>query len=236
MNQTTDGPTYTIRFATDKDIEALTELHCASFSADEHVPVMLGRDYVRAAYRWIVKSDMAYGLVADTGEKIVGLVAVCNTGFTMPMFFACLPEFFAALIHSPGLLFKKRLWSRLFRRPDTTRAGRVLTDYPGFAQMTIGAVDVNFRGAGVFRALVEATKQYSQKRGSRAIRAGIYKMNQPSRRVFIRGGWIETPQLETNDTVFYVHFIDASFAAEIGLSDINPHMESLSIAENTGKV
>jgi RimJ/RimL family protein N-acetyltransferase len=83
--------------------------------------------------------------------------------------------------------------------------------------MTIGAVDSDFRGHGVFPALVEATKNYSKSRGSRAIRAGIYKTNQPSRRVFIKNGWFETPELQTSDTVFYVAYLDDLFQHEIGL-------------------
>ena len=77
--------------------------------------------------------------------------------------------------------------------------------------MTIGAVDADFRGAGVFPALVEATRTTSKTRGSKAIRAGIYKTNTPSRRVFIKSGWTETAALETEDTVFYVSRLDPTF-------------------------
>jgi len=231
-----DNKGYIIRLATTDDIEALTELHCASFQPGEHVPVMLGRDYVRATYRWLVSGKQAYGLVAEIDEKIIGLIAVCDGSYTRPMFMACLPEFIAALLRSPGLLFQKRLWERLFRRPDATKAGKIIVDYPGFAQITIGAVDVNYRDVGVFRALVNATKFYSQQRGSRAIRVGIYKMNGPSRKVFIRGGWIETHQLETRDTVFYVHIIDTSFPSEIGITLSQSWLERIPRVDHASKV
>jgi hypothetical protein len=74
----------------------------------------------------------------------------------------------------------------------------------------------SYRGNDVFPALIEATKTFSKARGSRAIRVGVYKTNTPCRRVFIKGGWTETPELETPDTVFYVAYLDADFPSELG--------------------
>lgn len=206
-----------IRLATVADVDDLTELHYASFTPDEHVPVMLGKQYVRATYVWQVTGTRSYVLVAEELGRIVGLIAVCDGPFTRPMFFACLPELIKSLLRSPGLIFQRRLWNRLLRRPDISKASKHISDYPGFAQMTIGAVDVKCRGSGIFPALVESTKTFSRNRGSRAIRAGIYKNNRPSRRVFIKGGWIETPELETKETVFYVHYIDPDFPSVLGI-------------------
>lgn len=208
---------FSIRLATVADIDGLTELHLASFEPEDHVPVRLGKNYVRATYRWLVTSGISYVLVADTGSQIVGLIAVADRAFTAPMFKACFKEFLLAIIRNPLLLGYRDLWRRLLRRPDATSQGRHIADYPGMAQMTIGAVDENYRGFGVFPALVEATCTYSIERGSRAIRAGIYKENTSSRRVFIKLGWIETPILETRDTVFYVMFLDPTFSAEISM-------------------
>ena len=206
-----------IRLATLADLDELAKLHCECLGPEDHVPVMLGKEYVRATYRWLVGNRKAYALVAVIEGEIAGLIAVCDGPFTRPMFFACLPEFCRSLARNPGLLFKKKLWRRFLRRPDVTRAIKGIASTPGFAQMTIGAVDARYRGRGVFPALVEATKTYSEKRGSRAIRAGIYKRNTPSRRVFIKGGWIETPELETRDTVFYVAYLDPTFRTELGV-------------------
>jgi GNAT superfamily N-acetyltransferase len=196
-----------IRQATRNDIVALTELHCSCFRPEDHVPMMLGRDYVRATYRWLVTGRHSYCLAADVGGKIVGLVAVCDGPFARPMFLACLPEFMKSLLRSPGLLLQKSLWVRLFRRSDGPPARQRILDLASVAQMTIGAVHADCRGRGVFPALVEAVESCSRDRGSRAVRAGIYKTNQSSRRVFMKRGWIETPELETEDTVFYVFHI-----------------------------
>jgi ribosomal protein S18 acetylase RimI-like enzyme len=207
-----------IRLAVLQDLEKLTDLHCASFKPEEHVPVMLGRRYVRATYRWHIESPEAYVVVAEVGNKIVGLVGMCDRSFFKPMFMACLGELFLSIIMKPGLIFKKEFWNRVFRQTHLSKKADVISTYPGMAQMTIGAVDSNYRGINIFPELVQATKVFSKNRGSRAIRAGVYKINTASRRVFIKSGWIETPELETNDTVFYIAYLDPTLPEELGLS------------------
>jgi GNAT superfamily N-acetyltransferase len=208
---------FTIRKATIDDINRLTDLHCKSFKPEDHVPMMLGENYVKATYKWQVLSKNAYVLVAEFEDKLAGLVAVCDGAFTKAMFFACLPEFILGIVKNPKLLLKKMLWKRLFRQPKITEEIKALVDSKGFAQMTIGAVEKEYRGSGVFGELINATKEYSKKRGSNAIRAGVYKKNQSSRRVFIKSGWPEITQLETIDTVFYVAFFDKSVALAFGV-------------------
>lgn len=207
-----------IRQAQVNDIDELTRLHCDSFQPEDHIPVMLGPGYVKASYKWLTTSSSAYVLVAEVEKKIVGLVAVCDKPFTIPMFLSCFGELLFSLIKKPALLINKRLWKRMFRHSETSKGGEKFTHYPGFAQMTIGAVDSNYRGLAIFPALVNATADVSQSRGSRAIQVGVYKINNSSRRVFIKGGWIETPELETDETVFYVNYLDPEFPKEIGIS------------------
>jgi hypothetical protein len=210
-----------IRLAEKKDIEELTKLHCASFKPEDHVPMMLGRNYVKATYRWLVRNTKSYALVAECAGKIVGLVAMCDRSFTLPMFIACLPEFIQSLVAHPSLIFKRNLWKRLFRSPDIKgNQARKIVNHPGVAQMTIGAVESSFRGKNIFPLLISATKEFSKKRGSRAIRAGVYKTNLPCRRAFVKDSWIETPELETPDTVFFMAFLDNSIANELGLNHL----------------
>lgn len=211
-------PAFLVRMATTEDLDRLTDLHFDSFRPEDHIPVILGREYVQATYRWLLTSNQAYCLVADSDHKLIGIVAVCDGSFTRPMFLACLPEFVRSLLRSPRLIFEKRLWDRLLRRPETSEEANRIADYPGFAQLSIIAVAAECRGAGIFPALVEAAKTYSRNRGSVAIRAGVYKFNQPSRRAFAKNGWIETPELETSDTVFYVYYLDPDLPNRLGIA------------------
>jgi ribosomal protein S18 acetylase RimI-like enzyme len=213
MKQT---PLVKIRVATNDDIEALTELHCASFKPHEHIPVRLGQDYVKSTFRWQVSSGHSYVLVADVEDSVAGYVGVSDVPFTRPMFVSCLGPFVRSVLKNPLLLSEKALWMRAFRGPrDHYAIGGDLLSCPTVAQMIIGAVDNRYRGYGIFPRLVESTKGASKARGSRAIVAGVYKDNSPSRRVFEKLGWVEFPGLETTDTVFYVAWLDPTFANEI---------------------
>jgi GNAT superfamily N-acetyltransferase len=212
---------YIIRSANSADIDALTDLHCASFLPKDNVPMMLGRRYVRATYRWLVGGLESYAMVADHYGNIVGLIGVCDRSYSAPMFRACLAEFALSLIGSPSLLFRRMLWRRLFARSSKSESTGVdIASYPGMAQMIIGAVAANFRGQGVFPSLVEATVPVSKARGSRAIRAGMYKTNPPIRRVFEKLGWVEVPALETSCHVFYMVALDPDLPGELGLPEL----------------
>jgi GNAT superfamily N-acetyltransferase len=214
----TQGKSISIRLATLKDLEKVTDLHLASFRPDDHLPVMLGPRYVKATYRWQIRNPKAYILVAEANGKIVGLVGVCDKQYTKLMFMACLGEFILSLLNNPTLLFQRKLWQRLFRKSLMSSKGEIMARYSGMAQMTIVAVDANYRGIGVFPALVDATRSFGKARGSRAILVGIYKTNMSSRRAFIKVGWVETPELETLDTVFYVVYLDRAFPKELGIT------------------
>jgi GNAT superfamily N-acetyltransferase len=197
-----------IRPAIKSDIEEITNLHCASFSSVDHIPVLFGKRYIRATYRWQVLNKRAYTLVATIENKIVGVVAVCNTSYTFPMFIACLPELTKSLLLNPSLLINQKLWSRLLRRSGNSNEEYHAVQPKDFAQVTIGFVASDHRGKGIFPRLVEATKKYSMKRGSIGIRAGVYKTNSNSRNVFIKGGWEICPEMETTDTVYYIVYLN----------------------------
>jgi ribosomal protein S18 acetylase RimI-like enzyme len=202
-----------IREASIADIEGIVNLHYRSFKPEDHVPMMLGKDYLKATYKWLLTSNKSYVLVAEIENSVAGLIAVCDGPFFKPMFIACFPEFLKSLIMNPSRIFSKILWRRLFRSSDDTPEKAFLLKAPGFAQMTIGAVDSSYRGKGIFGALVEATKEISKSRRSKALGAGIYKKNSSSRRVFIKAGWKQMDSSENDDTVFYFTFLDDEFEA-----------------------
>lgn len=192
-----------IRIATRKDIDQLTKLHCDSFSPKDHVPRMLGRNYVESMYRWLVDENESYTLVAETKGEIVGVAAVCNGPYTRPMFIACLPSLLRNILARPSLLFRANLWKRLFRQPNGFKSENTKSKYAGYAQMTIGAVDRDHRKNGVFSALIDASRHSAIDCGNDGIYAGVYKSNMSCRQVFVSNGWIEAEDLETHDTVFY---------------------------------
>jgi ribosomal protein S18 acetylase RimI-like enzyme len=211
--------TFTVRLATSADVDSLTEIHCASFRPEDNVPVMLGKRYVRAIYRWQVSNKEAYTLVAESDGQIIGFGGICDGPFTQPMFMACLGELFRSLARNPLLLFKKDLRQQLFSRLIDDPVNR-LAHYPGVAQAICVAVDAEFRRKGVESALWEAAIPVSKSRGSKAILFGTYKSNHPIRSALIQKGQIEMPELETSDLVFYLAVLDPTLPEELGIAPL----------------
>lgn len=134
------------------------------------------------------------------------------------MFIACLPELTKSLVRSPRLLAEKRLWHRMSRRAAASEIGRQLASQPDIAQITIVAIDAGYRRLGVFQALIADKQTLSKERRSWAIQSSVYKFNQSSWRAFIKAVWIETPELETDDTMFFLHYIDRDLPRSLNLS------------------
>ncbi|MBN1828336.1 MAG: GNAT family N-acetyltransferase [Deltaproteobacteria bacterium] len=189
------------------------------FTPEDNIPALLGPRYVRATYRWFVISKRAYTLIAVARGNVVGLVAVTDTSFTTPLFRASFLELLRSLAKKPLILFQKRLWQRLARGDkSSTRLRKRIVNDRRVAQLAVIIVKKEFRGQGIFPALIDAAKAISKGRGSRAIRAGVYKENRQSRRAFEKVGWIEMPELEANNLVFYVTYLDSEFAEEMRAS------------------
>lgn len=186
----------------------MVALHLASFSPDEHLGVLLGPGFVRASYAWHVTDPAAWAIVAEMQGSVVGLLGMCDGPFTSRVLRSCLGSFIASLLRRPGLLFDRRLWSRLVReKPSAPWVGRFSAEL-GVAQMTIGAVDSGTRGVSVFPSLIRECERLGQVRGLRAVRAGVYRGNLPCQRSFAKCGWTEVEALGSVDTVYFVRVFD----------------------------
>lgn len=197
-----------IRLASVSDVEAMTKIHLSSFIPDEHLGTLLGPIFVRASYLWHVTDACAYVIVAEEDGKLLGLLGMCDGSFTMRMIKGCLWVFLGALLRRPRLLIDRRLWSRLARTKTHYEWVNEFCSTPGVAQMTIGAVDAGARGKNVFPSLIKNCEKISKERGNVAVRAGLYRRNVPCQRAFVKCGWIEVPELGTDETMFFVFVLD----------------------------
>jgi GNAT superfamily N-acetyltransferase len=210
--------TFTTRLATPADVDSLTELHCASFSPEENILAILGKQYVRAMHRWQVSDKKAYTLVAESEGRIIGFLGHHDGPYTWSMFRACFGEFLLSMLKNPLLVFNKALWQRLFLRTHSADdAWNRLANCPGVERGTNGAVDAEFRGKGVFPALLEASKAVAESRGTRAILGGVYKRNRRMQRAQMKAGFVETG-LETPDTAYLAFFLDPTLPKELGIA------------------
>jgi ribosomal protein S18 acetylase RimI-like enzyme len=201
--------TYTIRLATLDDVDTLTELHCACFGPDDHLPVILGKQYIKAMYRWQVSGREAYTVIAESGGEAVAFGGASDGPYVWPMLKACFGQFLMSLVRNPLLLVDRRLWRRLFgSQKAVDKQARGILNRPGVAHLMAGAVDARFRGMGINGAVAEALKAISESRGSKALCVGMRRTNHAVRRVFDKLGWDEVPVSETSDRVHYVTYMD----------------------------
>jgi ribosomal protein S18 acetylase RimI-like enzyme len=177
--------------ATPFDVPALVDLHHACFSKEENIPVLLGRRFLQAVYRWFVRSPETFVLVARQGDRIIGLTAVCDRSYNLPMVKACRRELVAGFLRHPWAAVDRRLirrlgWSLFLRRRDRGPEERV-------AQIAYTAVDAAFQGQEVGRALKEASIRMCRERGSVAVTTGVVRTNLRARRLNELAGFVEVP-------------------------------------------
>ncbi len=196
------------RLATMSDVDALTRLHLASFSSDEHIGTLIGPRFVKASYKWHVTDKKAYVIVSESDGTLLGFLGMCDGPFTMRMLRGSFSKFILSLLLNPHLLIDYRLWARLKKEKQSIKWLKDFCEAPGVAQMTIGAVDANARGHNVFPALIKACEEISKKRDIAAIRAGVYRVNISCQRAFLKSGWIEVSELGSVETVFFVYILD----------------------------
>ncbi len=206
----TQHASFTIRLSTPEDIDALTELHWACFQPDDHLPVILGKPYIRAMYRWQVSGKEAYMVVAESGGELIGFAGACDGPYRWLMLKACQGQLVISLVRNPLVLLNGRLWRHLFAsREALDREARRTLSRPGVAHLTTGAVDARFRGKGIIRALVETLQAISRSRGSTALCVGVYRTNRAIRSAFARLSWTEVPVSETSELVYYITCLDS---------------------------
>lgn len=199
----------TIRLATPADIDTLTSLHCACFGPDDHVPVLLGEQFIKAMYRWQVSSGEAFTLIVESGDEAIAFGGACDGPYMWPMFRACLREFLMSLARNPLLLVDGRLWRRLFfSQKALDKQARRSLNRPGVAHLTVGAVVARFRGKGIHSAWVEALMAIIKSRGSKGVCVAIRRTNHAARKEFVKRGWAEAPASETSEMVHYITYLD----------------------------
>ncbi len=213
-----DAGEIVIRFAKPDDVALLAELHCRSFTPEQHVPVGLGNHFIRAIFKWILRDDSTYSFVAEEDNRLIGYITVCDHAYSSRMFMACLPDFIMSVIRNPKLISSKLLWKRFLRREGyKNEKAKMIASHPGLTYIMFGAVDGSARGKGVYILLYDKVKEYSVTRGARALRGDVYKLNSVIRRVKEKDHWIEIPELETIDTIAYIYILDRSMIDELNL-------------------
>ena len=65
-----------IRRASPNDVERLVTLHYQVFDERTHLAMLLGRQFMKAAYTWYINSPDAFALVAEMNGSLDGCCTV----------------------------------------------------------------------------------------------------------------------------------------------------------------
>jgi ribosomal protein S18 acetylase RimI-like enzyme len=189
-----------ITFADQGDVAALVDLHLKCFSASDHIAVMFGEDFIRAAYKWFVTDAQTFVLVAKTGDRLVGFTALADKPYNGPMLRAGRNEALRGLLRRPWLAFHPELLLRLFRMVFPKRKEKLAAKV---AHIAFTAVDPQFRGMGVAKALKEESIRVCRERGMSAILTGVRRQNMGAKAMNMGAGFVEVPELNTKRFIYF---------------------------------
>lgn len=191
------GQSIQIRPAGLADLPALTALHLACFTEQEHVALALGRPFLDAVYRWFIRSPETRVLLACHGKHLIGFTALSRRPYNLPMLRACKWVGLAGLLHRPRLLFRRdwlvRLGSLLLRQGEL--------GHSEVAQVAFTGLAPEARGQGIGRALKDASIQVCREWGVDAVVTGVRWENLRARRLNERVGFVEVPELSSSRLV-----------------------------------
>ncbi|GLH71159.1 hypothetical protein GETHPA_26920 [Geothrix rubra] len=194
---TLEGQPLRITPATPADLAALTALHLACFSEDEHLALKLGRPFIHAVYRWFLTSRDTLVLVARLGDRIVGLTAFSRRPYNLPMLRACRWQALLGLLRRPWLVLRPDWLGRLASLLLTRRSSPA----EGVAQIAFTGVAQEARGHGVGRVLKLASLQACREWGVAAVTTGVRRDNLPARALNAWVGFVERPELSSKRLV-----------------------------------
>jgi ribosomal protein S18 acetylase RimI-like enzyme len=203
MNQTHSSPSTIVKAdqrafhitpAGREDVAALVNLHLRCFSERDHIAVMFGAGFVRAAYEWFVSSPDTFVLAAKAGSLLVGFTALADGPYNGPMLRAAKKEAVLAVLRRPRLAFHPELLLRAVRlvvpRREPASHGRT-------AHVAFTAVDEHYRGVGIATALKQESIRMCRARGLTAIVTGVRKENGRARALNESAGFVEVPEMST---------------------------------------
>lgn len=181
------------------DLLALVDLHAASFPKGEHVLAELGKPFLLAAHRWFVSTPGNHVLVARQGDRIVGFTTFSERPYNLPLLRACWRELVKGCLRHPTTAFNAELLMRLGWSLVQRFRGR---DSQQVAQIAFTAVDAQFQGQGIGRALKAASIKICQERGLVAVVTGVHRQNLRARQLNELAGFVEVPALGNRRLIY----------------------------------
>jgi len=165
------------RIAVLKDIDSILRIHLLCFTPETNALMLFGPGFLRATYRWLITSPLAFTLVAERNGLVIGFESATDRPFRRSLFLNNLTPLVIAVLHRPWLVFQKELFLRALieslqkkgpRDPDSTVP----------AQLVLMGVHPDHReGFEVASGLLKQVLAHGRSRGWKRVIAGAYKAN-----------------------------------------------------------
>jgi ribosomal protein S18 acetylase RimI-like enzyme len=205
VNENLKKESIQITFAALGDLDSLVALHMRCFSERDHIAVLFGEDFIRAAFKWFITDAGTFVLVAKQDNNLVGFTAVADGSYDGPMLRAGKWEAIRALIRRPWLALHPdlllRLYRKMFTKPKSFLVGKV-------AHIAFTAVDTQLRGLGIGKALKNESIRVCRERGSTSILTGVRRQNLRAKALNENAGFIEISELSTKRFIYLMKKLD----------------------------
>ncbi len=202
MQSRSNESTILIKQGDFSDLDQLAELHYTCFKSHENIAVNFGKNFVRAVYKWFLTSEITYTIVATVEDQVVGLTTVCDSPYIIPMFKNCLLDAIIGIITHPAVLYDRSFINQVIgycvRKPYVSMIDENNLE---IAYLAYIAVHPDYQGQRIGSKLLIESKRIAAERGKFYHRAGIYKHNIASQRMFENCGHIILKDQGTKDIV-----------------------------------
>lgn len=181
-----DGQELTVAPATARDQADLVALHRACFSEAHHAAMRLGPAFMADAYRWFLRSPGTLVLAARIGDRLVGLTALADRPYNLPMLRACKATTIRGLLRKPWLVLRPDWVLRMARLVRGAREGPARPE----AQIAFTCIAPDCRGLGISALLKQASLQACRDWGVPAVTTAVRRDNPPARAMNERFGFV----------------------------------------------
>ncbi len=203
-----DTKEFLFRLGTLEDLDQLVDLHYKSFTPDFHLAMVLGKRFIRRSYHWFLTSENAFVWLAEYNNQVVSMTTISDIPYNRPML---KHSFFAAtlgLLGNPGILFHKEIRSRLYRLITGKREVMELQeDSHEIAYLAFIATDSSMRGTGLGSKILNSSEDICLKRNKTFIRAGVYRQNIASIKMFTKVGYKKVENIKNREIDYYQKYI-----------------------------
>lgn len=186
-----------IRLMRSSDLDQIIRIHTDRFSSSRSTH--LGKPFLNKMYRWFIERQSNLALTAEYEHAVIGFVVGSIGGYGRNIFRYALPQIMLGILLHPRMILRKEtfaLWHSFLKgllprgsKPSKQSRSNP-TPTPTNAALSSIAIDSNFQGKGVGKALMEKFELNARTLGAQTASLTVEKDNQAAIHLYRSCGWI----------------------------------------------